>query len=62
MVGPTACTKWSIFPWSNAFCSAVYACDGLHVWAGSFDSVCQDHFEVEDEFAAVIAEGVSGAA
>ena len=33
--------------------------DGLHVWAGSFDSRHQSHFEVEDEFAAVIADSVS---
>ncbi len=33
--------------------------DGLHLWAGSFDSEQKDRFEVEDEFASVIAEGVS---
>jgi TolB-like protein len=38
----------------------VSASDGLHVWAGSFDSGGRDPFEVEDEFATVIAEGVSG--
>jgi TolB-like protein len=33
--------------------------DGLHVWAGSFDSDQKHRFEVEDEFANVIATGVS---
>jgi serine/threonine-protein kinase len=33
--------------------------DGLHLWAGSFDSGQRDRFEVEDEFAGVIAQGVS---
>ncbi len=37
----------------------VSASDGLHLWAGSFDSGSEDHFQVEDEFAGVIAEGIS---
>jgi TolB-like protein len=37
----------------------VSSSDGLHLWAGSFDSGQRDPFNVEDEFAAVIAEGVS---
>ena len=37
----------------------VSAKDGLHLWAGSFDSDGADRFDVEDEFAAVIADGIS---
>ncbi len=33
--------------------------DGLHLWAGSFDTGRKSRFEVEDEFATVIAEGLS---
>jgi len=36
--------------------------DGLHLWAGSFDSGLRDRFAMEDQFAAMIAEGVCGAA
>ena len=37
----------------------VASSDGLHLWAGSFDSGHKDPFAVEDEFAGIIAEGVS---
>jgi TolB-like protein len=35
--------------------------DGLHVWAGAFDSGARDAFAVEDEFSEVIARGVRAA-
>jgi len=36
----------------------VSSADGLHLWAGSFDSGAGDAFAVEDEFADLIARGV----
>jgi len=39
----------------------VSSADGLHLWAGSFDSGARDAFAVEDEFADVIARGVRDA-
>lgn len=39
----------------------VSSVDGLHCWAGSFDSGHRDPFAVEDEFASSIASGVRAA-
>lgn len=38
----------------------ISASDGLHLWAGSFDSAQRNRFAVEDEFAERIAQGVRG--
>ena len=40
----------------------ISSADGLHLWAGSFDCGSRDIFEVEDAFAAGIADGVGVAA
>jgi len=39
----------------------VSSTDGLHLWAGSFDSGLRNPFAVEDEFSALIANGVRAA-
>jgi TolB-like protein len=39
----------------------VSSCDGLHLWAGSFDCANGDAFAVEDEFAGQIAAAVCAA-